>query len=49
MAYTRRYFMEVTSLDSIDDEKLAGKLEEILPRTFIKLHRSSIVEVKKKC
>jgi hypothetical protein len=44
MVYTRRFFVEITSLDPFEDEDLLSGLEKAMPRTSIKLNRSSIVE-----
>jgi len=40
--------MEITSLDTYSDEELATKLDNLLPNTCIKIHRSAIIEVRKK-
>lgn len=49
MAVTRRYFLEVSSLEPYDEEKLAGAISELISCSHVKLYRSSILEIKKKC
>lgn len=46
MVYVRRYFMEITALEAFKDEDLAYALNKIFPNINVKLHRSSIIEVK---
>ncbi len=48
MVYTRRYFLEITSLDLFTDEEMLSEMQRVFPKTNIKLHRSSIIEVRKR-
>lgn len=48
MVFVRRYFMEITALDDYKDEDLAFALSNVLPHANVKLHRSSIIEVRHK-
>lgn len=44
MPYTKKYFIEITSLDKISDEKIFMALKKNFDKTYIKLYKAELLK-----